>query len=242
MMKNFLVKSLFKIASADWHIKKRKEKDLYAKYVRCHEISLKSFSHYLQGEWDYVYIDGEFDTIHLALRHTFYEVYKLWSENAPCNILYTDPDTLALRPLSIWGRYHKFMMFNLSEPKHFSVNNVYGEKFPYFCNAGVRYFPATMDQHTWDIGLAMADQWDLSDYNTEQVILNKMLWSQGMDITEILVPEMAYQAHWLPGMDIWRQDIWNGIEINRANILHVHSSRDLDKKLAWMEALSEQIK
>lgn len=240
-MKNILVKSLYKIASTDWAVKDRsKEQDLYEKYVECHELSLESFQRYLKGDWTYEFIGGEFDTIHEALRHTFYEVHRLWKENYPCNILYTDPDTMAIRSFDIWGQYEKFMMFNYSEPKYFHVKNKYGKIYPTFFNAGVRYFPSTMQESTWNIGLDMADQWDLLDYNTEQIILNEMLWSQGLHVSEALVPKVAYQAHWLPGMDFWRQDIWNGIHIQETDILHVHSSRDIDRKLAWMRTLGSQ--
>lgn len=239
-MKNILVKSLYKINSTDWAVKDRsKEKDLYEKYVACHDLSLESFKKFLGGEWEYKFFGGEFDTIHLGLKHTFYEVYKLWQENYPCNILYTDPDTMAIRPFNIWGRYEKFMMFNYSEPKYFHVNNKYGKIYPTFFNAGVRYFPSTMSGNTWAIGLDMADQWDLTDYNTEQIILNEMLWSQGLHVSEALIPTVAYQAHWLPGMDYWRQDIWNGIHIKDSDILHVHSSRDIDRKLQWMQSLGK---
>lgn len=237
-MKNILVKSLYKIKSQDWDIKSREEENLYEKYQRCHDISLESFNQRLAGNWEYKFIGGEFDTIHMALRHTYYEIYYMWKDNYPCNILYTDPDTIAIKSVDhIWNCWSKFMMFNYSEPKYFHVNNVYNERFPNFFNAGVRYFPSTMSEQTWAIGLDMAANWDLTDYNTEQIILNKMLWSQGLHISEALVPKIAYQAQWLPGLDIWRQDIWNGCHINDSNIIHLHCSRDLDKKLSWMESL-----
>lgn len=238
-MKNFLVKSLYEIQSPDWDIRDRsRETDLYNKYVECHQISLDSFKRRLIGDWDYKFIGGKFDTIHLGLRHTFFEIYKLWRDHAPCNILYTDPDTILRDWLDIWGRYPHFMMFNFSEPKHFHVKNKYEAYFEHFFNAGVRYFPASMSERTWQIGLDMANDWDLEDYNTEQIILNRMLWGQGLSMPEALVPNLVYQAHWLPGMDTWRQDIWNGVHINTACILHVHSSRSIDRKLDWMKQIS----
>lgn len=238
-MKNFLIKSLYEIQSADWDVRDRsKETDLYNKYVECHQISLGTFKERLMGDWTYEFIGGKFETIHLALRHTFYEIYRIWKEHSPCNIIYTDPDTIARAPVEIWNRYDKFMMFNYSEPKYFHVKNKYHAYFPHFFNAGVRYFPASMSEDTWKIGLDMAATWDLDDYNTEQIILNRMMWSQGLHVSDALVPSVVYQAHWLPGLDYWRQDLWNGIHINNASIIHVHSSRDIDRKLAWMKFLA----
>ena len=240
-MKNILVKSLYEIQSADWAVKDRsRETDLYNKYVECHQLSLGSFNKHLKGDWEYKFIGGKFETIHHALRHTFFEIYKLWKDNGPANILYTDPDTMAINSVDVFGQHNKFMMFNYSEPKFFHVKNKYGLTFPHFFNAGVRYFPATLSPDVWQVGLDMANDWDLTDYNTEQIILNQMLWSQGMHVSDALLPKLVYQAHWLPGVDRWRQDTWNGTFIRDASILHVHASRNIDNKLAWMKEIASQ--
>lgn len=241
-MKNILVKSLFKINSANWNVKDRsKEKNLYEKYLESHELSLKSFEKFLPGEWEYEFISGEYDTIHQALHHTFYAIRDLWVKHAPCNILYTDPDTLAINPINVWGQYDKFMMFGFSDPKSFYRPNVYGLVFPNFFNAGVRYFPASMSAVTWQDGLKLADNWKFDNYDTEQIILNRMLWGQGITVDEALNPRLAYQAHWLPTNDVWRANIWNGININEAQIIHLHASRDIEYKLEYMKELYSQI-
>ena len=240
-MKNFLVKSLFEIKDADWNVKDRSnEIDMYKKYVECHDLSLDSFKRHLKGEWEYIYISGTFETIHRALYETFVKIYEVWSDHGPCNILYTDPDTMAIAPVEIWGRFDKFMMFNYSDPTCFYTKNGYNEKFEHFFNAGVRYFPASMSQETWQVGLDMLANWDYQDYNTEQIILNKMLWSQGLKLHEALIPKLAYQGQWLPRDDVWRQDLWNGCVINDSVILHLHSSRDIDQKLALMKKIAGQ--
>lgn len=237
-MKNILVKSLFEIKDPNWSVKDRSaETDLYKKYVECHQISLGSFKKHLKGDWEFAFVSGQFDTIHQALHETFHRIRQLWLENGPCNILYTDPDTVAVAPIDIWGKYNDFMMFNYSDPKSFYTANPYNESFPHFFNAGVRYFPATMKEETWQLGLDMVKNWDFTDYNTEQIILNKMLWSQGVKLENALVPPLAYQAQWLPGVEVWRQDLWNGVHVNNCAILHVHSSRDIDVKLNFMKQL-----
>ena len=100
-----------------------------------------------------------------------------------------------------------------------------------------------MSQHTWDLGLALAADWDESTYDTEQVILNTMLWSQGVQLHQVLRPALAYQAHWLPDQAaLPDQDRWNGIDINYAAIVHTHSSRNIDTKLQLMKHLFKETK
>lgn len=237
-MKNYLIKSLYEIKDPNWEVKDRShEIDLYQKYVKCHDLSLDTYKRRLKGTWEYAYISGTFDTIHQALHETFNQIYKVWKEHYPCNILYTDPDTLAVRDFDVWGKYEHFMMFNYSDPKSFFKPNPYNEKFAHFFNAGVRYFPATMKQEIWDLGLDMVAKWNFNDYNTEQIILNRMMWSQGIKLHDALNPRMAYQAHWLPDCEIWRQDLWNGVSVNESSIIHFHSSRNIDKKLNFMQQI-----
>lgn len=237
-MKNILVKSLFRVRDTNWHFRDRKDEvDLYDKYVEMHRLSVSSFSKHLKGTWELKFVQGTVDNINDAFQHTFKEIYELWRQGNT-NILYTDPDTVAIRDLDPWNISDQFMMFNFTDPKSFNEPNQYQKSFPYFFNAGVRYFPAAMSQNTWDLGLSMVDQWEPNTYNTEQIILNSMLWSQGMSLDQVLRPEMAYQAHWLPQVPVWLQDLWNGIEIGRAAIVHTHSSRDIDQKLDLMRQLT----
>lgn len=241
-MKNILVKSLFKIKDPNWGVKNRgHETDLYEKYLECHNLSLESFKKQISAQCDYVFFSGEADTIHHALYNNFYEIYNLWLKEYPCNILYTDPDTVAINHVDPWGQYNKFMMFNLSDPKSFYRDNIYGLKFPNFFNAGVRYFPATMSRATWDIGLALADNWNIQSYDTEQIILNQMMWSQDLKLSDALVPNMNYQAAWMGNIEIntWPQDVWNGIAFKRAHIVHFHGSRNIDNTLQHMKKLSQ---
>jgi hypothetical protein len=87
----------------------------------------------------------------------------------------------------------------------------------------------------------MLDKWEERTYNTEQIILNSMLWDQGLTLDQALRPEWAYQAHWLPNQaPVWVQDTWNGIDINQALIIHTHSSRGIDEKLNFMKQIASQ--
>jgi len=237
-MKNYLVKSLFKIKDPDWEVHVRHEQDMYNKYVEVNNLSLKSFEDNLEGKWEYKFITGEFETIHEGLHHTFHELYKLW-KSAPCNILYTDPDTLCINPLDIWGKFDKFMMFNYTDPKQYTAENKYNLAFQHFFNAGVRYFPSTMDQRVWDTGLVMAESWDFKDYDSEQIILNLMLWMQNIDLKDATRPDIAYQAF---GANLEEMDQWNNYSLVDSAIIHLHGSRNIDAKLAQMKSLIELFK
>lgn len=237
-MKNYLVKSLFQITSPDWHMKDRSgEPDLHENYVKMHQISLNSHKRFLQGDWELKFVGGRFEDINQAFERTFWFIHDLWHRE-PCNILYTDPDTVMVRPLDIWDQFDKFMMFNYTDPRHFPLNErLWNRRFPNFFNAGVRYFPATMDEKIWELGGSMAREWKFDTYDTEQVILNAMLWDQSISLEEALRPDIAYQAQWLPICLQAKQDEWNGIPMNQASIIHVHGSRDSALKLALMKAL-----
>ena len=238
-MKNILVKSLFEVRDTNWHFRDRKdESDLYNKYLEMHRISVGSYSRHLKGTWELKFISGRVDNINQAFQKTFKEIYSLWSQGN-VNILYTDPDTVARQDFDPWNISDRFMMFNFTDPRSFDTPNQYGRKFANFFNAGVRYFPATMNQKVWDQALSMVNQWDHSTYDTEQIILNAMLWDQGVKLHEALMPTMAYQAHWLPDRaPVHDQDRWNGISINQATIVHTHSSRNIDVKLGFMKTLA----
>jgi hypothetical protein len=238
-MKNILVKSLFEVRDSNWFFRDRSDElDLHSHYVEMHQLSTGSFKRHLKGEWEFKFVSGTVDQINHAFIKTFHDIYELWRQGNT-NILYTDPDTVAMQDIDPWQISDQFMMFNHTDPKSFSTPNKYNRQFDHFFNAGVRYFPATMSQRTWDIGLEMAKDWDTSTYDTEQIILNSMLWDQGITLQDALRPQWAYQAQGLPDrFPLWYQDLWNGISINQASIIHVHGSRGADRKLEFMKQLA----
>jgi len=223
--KNYLFKSLFRVKSTNWLISNRdREKDLFENYMSMHEISTASFQKFLSGEWELKFITGEVDQINDAFEQTFWAIHDLWHRE-PCNILYTDPDTIATKSIDIWDRYDQFRMFNFTAP------NSYG-KFANYFNAGVRYFASTMDRAIWQTGADMARKWNKGDYNTEQIILNTMLWDQGLTLKEVLDPVMAWQGSGLNNRQCKMED---------ACILHLHSSRGAKNRLQEMTRLAKSI-
>jgi hypothetical protein len=236
-MKNYLVKTLFEVRNPNWEVVDRShEPDLYNNYLDMHRISVGSFKHHLQGNWELKFLGGQVDTIHEAFEKTFWFIHDLW-HTEPCNILYTDPDTVAIKNINPWGRISGFHMFNFTDPKTYAGTNRYQKSFPWFFNAGVRYFANDMTKEIWQRGADMARDWDHSTYDTEQIILNTMLWEQGLRLDQCLRPDLAYQAHQLPNVPVWTQDLWNGTSLERAVIVHVHGSRNSRSKLNLMENL-----
>lgn len=237
-MKNYLVKTLFEVQDSNWEVMDRThETNLYQNYLEMHQISIGSFKKHLLGDWELRFLGGRVENIHQAFEKTFWFIHDIWHEG-PCNILYTDPDTVAIKNINPWNHISGFRMFNFTDPKSYTGNNRYGRKFSCFFNAGVRYFAHDMSQSIWDLGKDMARDWDHSTYDTEQIILNSMLWDQGLRLDQCLRPEIAYQAQWLPQVPVWAQDTWNGISLDRAAIVHVHGSRDSAIKLHLMKDLS----
>lgn len=236
-MKNYLVKSLFRVESANWHVMDRShEVNMHENYQAMHKLSLDSCIRNLAWPWELVFIDGAVEDINQAFVRTFNEIYDLW-HSEPCNILYTDPDTVVINLFDPWSEFKNFQMFNYTDPKSFTSPNGYGKSYPHFFNAGVRYFPATMREQTWQIGLDMIKDWDYNDYNTEQIVLNEMMWSQGVNLNNVLRPDVAYQAQWLPRVSVEVQDNWNGCHLTDSKIVHVHGSRDSSVKLNLMKEL-----
>jgi hypothetical protein len=149
-----------------------------------------------------------------------------------------------MKETDIFGMHDDFRMFNYTDPKSSEEPNHYNVQHKHFFNADVRYYPSTMSQDIWDMGLEMAENWDFNSWNTEQFILNKMLWEQdGRRIENTLDPKMAYQGHMLY-LEDWEgtkeySNQWNGCYLADARIVHLHGSRNAPKKLALMQELEK---
>ena len=242
-MKNYLIRSLYKIKSPMWFEDRSGEGDLYDWYMKMHDISLRSFEKHLQGDWEFVFFNKEVENIQEVFKDHFFEIYDIWKQG-DTNILYCGPDNLVMKPTEFFGKYDDFMMFNYTDPKTSNEPNHYNIQHQHFFNADVRYYPSTMSQDIWDMGIEMAENWDFNSWNTEQFILNKMLWDQpNRTLENTLDPLMAYQGHELYLQD-WEKrkeysNKWNGCEIKDAHIIHLHGSRNAPNKFALIEQLEE---
>ena len=226
-----------------WFADRSSEGDLYDWYMKMHDISLRSFEKHLQGDWEFVFLNKEVENIQEVFKDHFFEIYDIWKQG-DTNILYCGPDNLVMKPTEFFGKYDDFMMFNYTDPKTSNEPNHYNIQHQHFFNADVRYYPSTMSQDIWDMGIEMAENWDFNSWNTEQFILNKMLWDQpNRTLENTLDPLMAYQGHELYLQD-WEKrkeysNKWNGCEIKDAHIIHLHGSRNAPNKFALIEQLEE---
>jgi len=226
-----------------WFDDRSSEGDLYDWYMKMHDISLRTFEKHLQGDWEFVFFNKEVENIQEVFKDHFFEIYDIWKQG-DCNILYCGPDNIMMKPTEFFGKYDDFMMFNYTDPKSSEEPNHYNIQHQHFFNADVRYYPSTMSQDIWDMGLEMAENWDFDSWNTEQFILNKMLWDQeGRTIENTLDPTVAYQGHQL-FLDNWEQrkaysNEWNTCDLKQAHIIHLHGSRNAPRKFALMEKLEQ---
>ena len=83
----------------------------------------------------------------------------------------------------------------------------------------------------------MAKQWDFETYDTEQIILNTMLWDQPVELIDALNPYMAYQA-FHPDIELCNR--WNRLPIQEAGILHFHGSRNAQNRLDVMQMIGQK--
>lgn len=224
-----------------WFEDRSGEGDLYDWYMKMHDISLKSFEKHLQGDWEFIFFNKEVENIQEVFKDHFFEIYDIWKQG-DTNILYCGPDNIMMKPTDVFGKYDDFMMFNYTDPKSSVEPNHYDIQHEHFFNADVRYYPSTMSQDIWDMGLEMAENWDFNSWNTEQFILNKMLWDQpSRTLNNTLDPSIAYQGHQL-FIEDWEQrkaysNEWNASDIKDAQIIHLHGSRNAPRKYALMKQL-----
>ena len=226
-----------------WFEDRSSEGDLYDWYMKMHDISLRSFEKHLQGDWEFIFFNKEVENIQEVFKDHFFEIYDIWKQG-DTNILYCGPDNIMMKPTDFFGKYDDFMMFNYTDPKSSVEPNHYNIQHQHFFNADVRYYPSTMSQDIWDMGLEMAENWDFNSWNTEQFILNKMLWDQpNRTLDNTLDPSIAYQGHQLfiedwESRKKWSND-WNNKDIKDAHIIHLHGSRNAPRKFSLMEQLEK---
>jgi len=90
---------------------------------------------------------------------------------------------------------------------------------------------------------ALKDVEHATEWNNDQKLYNRMVWSQGLAPEQVIDPAMAYQGPWLPGDQQAKQftDTWNGCQLEDANIVHWHGSRNADAKLQLMQHINDQL-
>tara|TARA_Y100001938_G_scaffold8794_2_gene10737 strand:- start:7413 stop:8111 length:699 start_codon:yes stop_codon:yes gene_type:complete len=214
-LKNYLIFYLYKITEhpdmmgMDEHGKGRTESHI--NYCEVFEkVTKPSFQKNLADLDEIIAFKGEMKSIHDGFKDGFFKIYDMW-KSEPCNIMFCGVDTYCQHPVKIFNEFDKFMMFN-----HTSPSSAFG--FRDYFNCDVRYYPHTMSQETWDKALECSDPWK-HEWNFEQVLYNKMLWSQNIQIQEAHRPDLAFQ------------DVPEGknkdLKMSDAKIIHFHGSRQI---------------
>lgn len=233
-MKNYLIKGLHRIGSTKWWPGRDRadEGDLFYYYTKMAELSEASFFHNLLGDWEYIKVESEATDVNHVLRQQFAAIWDIWNSE-PCNIYYCGSDVQVLKPVEVFGRYKHFLLFNYTDPKSL-------DEYQHFLNADIRYYPAEMDRAMFE--QAKQDVAHATEWNNDQKLYNRMVWSQGLTPEQVIDPTMAYQGPWLPGGDEHKNftDTWNGCRLEDASIVHWHGSRNANAKLNLMQSINDQ--
>jgi hypothetical protein len=203
-------------------------------YNRMWQISRNSARKFLQGDWEEIVWTDPQPSRGELFKRNWTRVKDLWHKE-PCNILYLDADTIFIRPTEIFDKFFEFRMFNWADPKtEYEFLNYY--------NAAVRYYPATIRSETWQVGQATVDHWSLDMYDYEQIVFNRMYWSQHISMHDRHWPKLNWQAVVSDHEDLLQyQNQWNKCNINEAHIIHAHGSRGAKQSLEMMEPLAQML-
>ena len=226
--RNFLVRSLFRIKNnqgggTPWHLD-----DSFEEYRLMQELSIKSFQKNLLGTWELIELSGKFENIQLTWIEIIKQIQQLWHDQYPCNILWTDTDTLCIKPLDIFGRFQEFRLFTEQDPL---TRDQYH-------NACMKYYPSTLEPDFWMQMQQELDNWNFDKYDTEQLVHTKLMWNQSSLRTNVaqeqssIVSQLGHRFNWqvekFDFEDISQQDL-------DCCILHFHSSRGPSARLDWMQ-------
>lgn len=190
-------------------------------YDTMFQISHASAKKFLAGDWEEIVFTDPAETRVHMFQQNWKRIWDIWHQE-PCNILYLDSDTMFIRATEIFEKFAEYRLFNWTDPKSNS-------EFKNYFNAGVRYYPFTMLPEVWKIGEVMAENWNLDIWDQEQLIFNRMFWSQDIPETDSRHPELNWQGMMMriPNSSMQSaHEEWNQFPINKTHIIHVHGSRD----------------
>jgi len=174
-VRNFLVKDLYCI-SYICNGEPVNLKNSFQEYELMHQLSIKSFEKNLLGEWTLIELTGTQENIHTCFINTARAIREIWHTNYPCNILYTNADTLCVHALDIFGHFDEFRMFTEDDPLIFDAYAT--EWYKKNANAGVRYYPATLDEEFWTNYDLAIKNWNFDSFNYDQDAANQIMLLQ----------------------------------------------------------------
>lgn len=222
MIKNYLVSAVRPIRNG-WHLEKNQ--DLYKAYEEMYRHSVASFRKFCQEPFEAILWTEPADDNDTYTEANWTAIYELWHKE-PCNIFWHGADTIMIRPTSVFNpRFREYRLFNYTDPRSH-------REFNHYFNDDIQYFPATMSEDTWNVGIEYwkqreghPDQYWGFDQNRH----NAMFWSQNIPADDILHPGMAWQAFGLRSADppviAWHEQWNSGCSWKNAHILHFAGSR-----------------
>ena len=237
-MKNYVVQTLCRVTgtrhSGD-NVPMAAE-DKFPIYQQVQKQSYRSIRHFLQGDWEYVLLQDDCEHMFDVFRQNFTKIYQLWTEQE-CNILFCGLDVQFVQPTTLFGEFDKFLMFNYTDPKQ---SNTLEHNY----NCDIRYYPSTMDPK--EMEWTQTEMHNLKIWADEQDIHNHIMWRQeGVTPENSCRPHLAYQGMGIGDLSnqavIEAHNQWNGIHINQAQIIHWHTSRGPENRLALMTGINNSL-
>lgn len=216
-----------------WHSDRSSEANLVVNYNVMEQIMTRSAERHVV-DLDRIIIHRNSATdIRQAFVDHYWQIRELWSQGH--NILYVDLDVVFTGQYDVFGKFDHFAMFNYTDPR--STHDAhYDVQFPHYFNCGIRYYPAGMHPDVWAVGDTMMSGFDRNRWDSEQIIYNAMLWSQGGDVAQYLQPQLAYQ--WCCATQT-ACNAFNNIPLEQACAVHVHGSRGSSNRLQLMNILEQ---
>ena len=237
MVKNYLVCSVRPI-SENWM--GNDSSQLYLDYQEMYRLRLASFEHFVKEPFETILWTDTATNGDTCAYQNWLDIKELWNRE-PCNVFWAGADTLMIQPTELFSdRFTEYRLFNYTDPKSY-------RDFAHYFNDDIQYYPHTMSDDVWKLGeewLTQRETHPDRNWGFDQLRHNAMFWNQDIDESDILHPEMAYQAMNLrvlaQNVIDWHND-WNRISINQAHILHFHGSRGSQAVINIMREMCNQL-
>jgi len=233
-MANILITACYDLNDKEGLDKKRLL--IFNKYRQLTDLCIRSFRKNLKDLDEVIVLEGLAENYHRMFQDIYYRIKKIY-QAGDCNILWVDSDSVCIKPTEIFGKYDKFVMFDIQNQfcsySHKVEPKLYYHLKPWMMS-NVRYYPVgAITNEMWETGDKIASDWkDVWAY--ECIIYNTLFHMQGMSPEEIR--EKIYDPR-LNFQDIGGHNSTNpsiSLHHNGPHIMHIHGSRNVDAAIKAM--------
>jgi hypothetical protein len=252
MVKNYLVGSVRPVIKV-WYSDnpKRIAADNHAAstdlehYQNMYLISRASARKFLSGDWEEICFTSPVLDARMFQIAQWYAVREMWYKEK-CNILCMGADTMFVKPTEMFGCWSDMRLFNYTDPRNHVDMKQYTDLGHYF-NDDVRYFPADMDPHVWDLGERHMIDWfshNQAHWDCGQLINNHMFWSQDIADDKRLNSIFNWMAMNIRNFDetsLAQAEQWNGCFFDSAKIVHFAGSRGPQQTVNFMSEVAVKL-